>query len=159
MTTWRLTLSRLRSASVFSRLPTAALICAVALLMGVALAWARAPSPTGHHIRQPAPAATNGNATRHQPDGQIREGTEIVDQLGYFRMTGDRVTFFTDDGEGRFVGLENLNLERVARTIADNPQRLQWAVTGTIAEYRGANFLFVHRAVLKSRVQSSEGSF
>ena len=57
-----------------------------------------------------------------------------------------------------FVGLENLNLQRIARTIADNPVPLQWSVTGTITEYRGANFLFVRRAVLKRRAQLPQGA-
>jgi len=48
------------------------------------------------------------------------------------------------------VGLENLNLERIARAVADNPVTLEWKVTGTITEYRGANFLLVTRATLIS---------
>ena len=80
-------------------------------------------------------------------------------------MTGDRVIFFSTDGEAlsgdgkaRFVGLENLNLQRIARTIADNPVELQWGVTGTITEFRGANFLLVRRAVLKCRAQFPQGA-
>ena len=92
-------------------------------------------------------------------DHQIREGTEISEKTGYFRMTGDRVTFFTDDGKARLIGLENLNLERVARMIADNPDPLEWTVTGTVTEYRGANFLFVRRAILKTKLQTKEEPF
>ena len=74
-------------------------------------------------------------------------------------MSGGRVLFFTADGKRRFVGLENLNLERVARTIAESPQTLQWSVTGTITEYRGANFLLVRRAILNRGIQSPGGGF
>ncbi len=90
------------------------------------------------------------------PDRRLREGTELVDQPGFFRMTGDRVTFYTDIGSGRFMSLENLNLERIARIITDNPQQLEWEVTGTITEYQGTNYLLIRRAVLRSRLPSSD---
>jgi len=178
MTAPRFLLSHPQLAPTLNRLPTAALMCAAGLLVGVALAWAQTPTPTS--LRQdrtepgrPAdesarpqaqsPAGSNKSSSNKSPrpkaKQRLREGTEIIDQPGHFRMTGDRVAFFTADGKGRFVGLENLNLERIARTVADNPDRLQWAVTGTITEYRGANFLFVRRAILKSRVRSRQSGF
>jgi len=82
----------------------------------------------------------------------IREGTEIVDQLGYFKITGDRATFDTLDGKRQFVGLENLNLARIVNTLSnwDGPD-LQWSIDGTITEYRGANYVLVKRAVRKTR--------
>ena len=46
------------------------------------------------------------------------------------------------------MGLENLNLERISRAISNNPAQLEWMVSGEITEYRGANFLLVHRAIL-----------
>ena len=58
------------------------------------------------------------------------------------------------DGKKRLVCLENSNLERIARLVAENPNHLdplKWSVTGTITEFRGANFVFVRRAVLQSR--------
>jgi hypothetical protein len=109
-------------------------------------------------------------AAEHQPDGansgaenaplasddaaeanrkRVREGTNI-DKTGYFRTTGDRVTFYADNGKMRYRGLENLMLERIARTIEDNPGQLEWKVTGIVTEYRGANFLLVTHAVLKT---------
>lgn len=74
-------------------------------------------------------------------------------------MAGDRVVFFTEDGQGGYVALENLNLERIAQAIAENPEKLQWSVTGTMTEYRGANYLFVRRAIQKSRIESTEEAF
>jgi len=86
----------------------------------------------------------------------LREGTELVNQAGYFRVTGERVTFFTEDGRGRFVVLENLNLERIAKAIADEPAQSEWIVTATVTEFRGANFLFIRRAVVRDKSQGSE---
>jgi hypothetical protein len=81
---------------------------------------------------------------------RLREGTQIEDQVGTFKITGDRATFYTDDGQHRYVGLENLNLARVVRAVSDEPEPRQWSVSGTITEYRGSNYLLITRAVLKS---------
>ena len=81
----------------------------------------------------------------------LREGTKIDNLSGTFQVTGDRTTFVTDDEERSFVGLENLNLERVVRILSDKPEQLQWNVSGTITEYQGQNFLTITRAVFKSK--------
>jgi hypothetical protein len=134
-------------------------VCAAALLLGAALTGAPASSATDEDTRPTPPAANNGNSTPPLDGLRVREGTEIIDQLGHFQSTDGRVIFSTADGKRRFIALENLNLERIARSIADSPQTLQWGVTGTITEYRGANFLLVHRAILKSGMQSPGGIF
>jgi hypothetical protein len=85
-----------------------------------------------------------------RPQQRIREGTEIVDHLGCFKIVGDRVLFFSGKDGQRFVGLENLNLERIARDVANRPEPLQWRVSGSVTEFRGNNFLLVERAILKS---------
>ena len=64
------------------------------------------------------------------------------------------MTFFSSDGQGRFVGLENLNLERIARAITDSLSRQEWVVSGTVTEYQGVNFLWIKRAVLKQRTET-----
>ena len=69
------------------------------------------------------------------------------------------MTFFLADGKGRLVGLENLTLQRIAQVIADSPERLRWTVTGTITEYRGANYLLVRRAILKNRSLGQANEF
>lgn len=82
---------------------------------------------------------------------QMREGTELLDQAGYFRLTGTRVTFFYGEENDRLIGLENLNLQRIAQTISDNPanpSQLVWQVSGTVTEYQGDNYLLITRAVL-----------
>ena len=136
------------------RVPAISLFCAGTLMLGVALAIAptvgapnEALETAGPQGRTVGPAgAADGSA---QPEDRIREGTELVDQPGSFRPTGDRIAFFTDVGKGRLVVLENLALERVRRSIEDTPTPPEWIVTGTVTEYRGENFLFVRRAVLR----------
>lgn len=132
---------------------------AMGLWLGVTMLGAQVFDPLKRESGQPATAETTDESMQSELDGRLREGTEIVDQLGYFRLTGDRLTFFSDDGKYRFVALENLNLERIARVITDNPEQLQWGITGTMTEYRGANLIFVQRAALRSRVESSETDF
>lgn len=139
------------------RLVVAAL--AVGLWLGVAMLGAQVADPPKRESGQPTTAETADESARSGGESLLREGTEIVDQLGYFRLTGDRVTFFSDDGKYRFVALENLNLERIARVITDNPEQLQWGISGTMTECRGANFIFVRRAALRSRVESAETDF
>ena len=148
----------LRPPAASTRLPATGLLCAVVLLLHTTPASARDPDPPQPQ-GTPAEAVVTEAQTRSQPAGQgIREGTELINQPGYFAVTGDRVTFFTADGTGRFVGLENLNLDRIMQAIARHPAQLHWHVTGTITEYRGANFLLVRRAILASeRTPSQKG--
>jgi hypothetical protein len=89
-------------------------------------------------------------AVSQAPRGvRLREGTELLDQPGQFEISGDRVIFVAASGGARMVGLENLGLERIARTLANNSGRLQWKVTGVVTEFRGTNYLLVRRAVLR----------
>lgn len=81
---------------------------------------------------------------------RLREGTQLVDQPGSFQRTSGRLVFQASDGR-RYVGLENLNLERVAQVVVDNPAQLDWFVSGTVTEYRGSNYLLIKRATLRSQ--------
>jgi hypothetical protein len=90
------------------------------------------------------------------PRNRVREGTELRDAPGTFRLTGDRATFILADGSARFGGLENLTLERVANVIAGDPSPLEWSVSGVVTEYKGNNYLLVTRAILKSKTTASE---
>jgi hypothetical protein len=154
----RLSPCRSPRAYLLARLPGVAWMFAGALLLGAALSGAPASKATEEDTRPTSPPANHGSSTSPLDGLRVREGTEIVDQPGHFQRTGDRVIFSTADGKRRFIGLENLNLERIARTVADSPPTLQWGVTGTITEYRGTNFLLIHRAILKSGMQSPGGS-
>lgn len=128
-----------------SRLPVVALFCAGALLMGLALA-PRAAQPLAQG--QPAPAAAQAPAAA---EPLLREGTELVDQVGQFKLSGQRVIFILADGKRQLEGLENLSLERIAKEISGNPDPRTWLVTGTVTEFQGSNYLLVRRAIQKSR--------
>lgn len=115
----------------------------IALLLGV----------TAHSIAElPMEASPSVNRQRNR----LREGTELTDALGTFRLTGDRATFTLADGSARFSGLENLTLERVANVIGGDPSPLEWVVSGVVTEYKGNNYLLVTRAILKSKTAASE---
>jgi hypothetical protein len=107
----------------------------------------------------PAPAdLPSASASAQLPLGpakppaiRIREGSQVADLVGTFRLTGDRVSFFTTDGERRFETLENLTLERVARALKESRDNAEWRVSGIVTEYQGINFLLVTRAIMKAR--------
>lgn len=85
------------------------------------------------------------------PGDRLREGTQLVNVLGAFKLTGDRATFYPADRSGPYGGLENQTLERVATVIGEDPSPVEWLVSGTITEYRGNNYILVTRAILKSK--------
>jgi hypothetical protein len=130
----------------------------------VALAGVCVADPSG----SPAPATaapaqpTNRNETaadRADAADRIREGTKWQNERGVFTLVGDRVTF-TARGQN-FVALENLNLERIVRTIEENrtvtdADTLEWNVDATVTEFRGANFVYVTRSVLVARPRSTD---
>ena len=134
------------------RLVRPALWVALAL---VAMVLAFAPS--GQGWEGPKPAAQKSPPPL-QGSRRAREGTELVDQVGRFETAGDRIVFVTERGTVRLIGLENLSLERIARTLANDPGPLEWKVTGTVTEYRGTNFVLIHRAMLKSVGERREGT-
>ena len=84
------------------------------------------------------------------PGRRYREGTRLADQIGHFKSRGDRVTFYSDQDERRFMALENLALERIARTVNESSDALQWSVSGLVTEFRGQNYLLITRAIVKS---------
>jgi hypothetical protein len=117
-------------------------VVAAALATAVALTHLWAEDGADRRARQDETAA----ATE-----RLREGTPIHDQAGRFRATGDRLTFYAIDGGRRFLCLENLALERIARAVHDNPEALDWCITGTATEYQGANYLLVTHATQLAR--------
>jgi hypothetical protein len=132
------------------------LLMAAALATGgtLLLAWifttpvppllAAEPAVRSFAPRRTTPAPTSGTLQRE------REGTTLVDVPGYFKLTGDRATFFPSRGDVHYLALENLNLERIAIAISDIPEQLPWIVSGTVTEYRGANYLLVTKAILQN---------
>ena len=83
------------------------------------------------------------------PPRQIREG-EKVEFVGALELSGDRAVFYPQDGGEPLRLLENLALERVTRLLRETHAERQWLVSGEITEYRGANYLLLHKAVQRA---------
>ena len=82
---------------------------------------------------------------------RLRDGTQVSNGSGYFRLDGDGATFVSDNGH-EFGGLPNLNLERVVRILknAEDSQYIRWTVNGMVTEFSERNFLLISRAIYKS---------
>jgi hypothetical protein len=87
---------------------------------------------------------------------RLREGTVLTDAIGRFKVSGDRATFVVTETGQTFGGLENLNLSRIFDTIRDDPNA-DWNVSGSVTEYRGLNFLLIHKAVRKTNSNEALG--
>jgi len=73
----------------------------------------------------------------------IREGAVLPDQVGQFKLSGDRIQFVDSESGRMFRCLENLMLQRVHQVITEEVNTPSWIVSGKATEYRGENFLLV----------------
>ena len=127
------------------------------LSLGFAIALARDATSDASNIVTVARAAGEADsqpppANTERREQRLREGTVLVDVVGYFKRTGDRAMFYKS-GEKHGLGvLENLNLQRVIDRITDNSGQLEWVLTGTVTEFKNRNYLLVDRVVLKNSV-------
>jgi hypothetical protein len=103
--------------------------------------------------------AASIDAALSDPAGEqvhrMREGVLLTNELGTFSSLGDRISFQLFGQEEPLGVLENLALERVWKMLPDTRDR-QWRVSGTVTEYRGRNYLLLHRAVLRTRESVAE---
>jgi hypothetical protein len=120
-------------------------------LASVACSYGLLSAAEVQRVANPSPDAAAADPLGGKNAGRIREGAKLIDQVGSFKLTGDRLTFFTADGSRRFNCLENLNLERITQMVADSPDPLEWRVSGLVTEYRGANYLLISHAVVKMK--------
>jgi hypothetical protein len=81
----------------------------------------------------------------------------LTDVAGEFQSTGDRILFQPRDRKSGLLVLENLALERVARALEEIREPGLWSVSGTVTEFRGANYLLITRAVLKAKPPARAG--
>lgn len=89
---------------------------------------------------------------QEQGDGyRMREGLKLKDQIGQFRDTGGRITFYPLGPRVSLTVLENLALERVYGELEKRGEQRKWSVSGVVTEYRGSNYLRITRAVLKPK--------
>jgi hypothetical protein len=128
---------------VLERAPMAGLMCAGAILLGIALAGART-SPT-RETGAPAPAG--------HPDAPLPlfDGAELHQEPGVFQTAGERLTFVPAEKKIRFTVLENRVLQQVTRSLADNPLSQPWIVSGTVTTYRENYYLLMTRAARKTQ--------
>jgi hypothetical protein len=116
----------------------------------------------GYTYMVKTPVADLQDANPDELDGaddrtlRLREGMKFVNRVGELREAGGRILFYPDGDTRSLQLLENLALERVSDDL-DQTQR-KWSVTGIITEYRGGNYLLLHRAVLKARSSKLSGS-
>jgi hypothetical protein len=130
---------------------TAALAIAATIFVSWAsLAWPPSRRAVAAESGQRAFSPRATTSIPHPGSQREREGTTLVDVPGHFKLTGDRATFFPAGSDAHYTGLENLNLERIAIAISDIPEQIPWVISGTITEYRGANYLLVTKAILKN---------
>lgn len=102
------------------------------------------PQPFG----APQPQLPSNAPTK--PAERLREGTRLTDVQGSFVSIGaDSVTFSPKDSKDSYRVLENLALQRIALQLDENRGQRQWIVSGTITEFRGANYLLVSKAVVR----------
>lgn len=88
-----------------------------------------------------------------------REGTQLREERGRFEFNGDRIAFITAETKTRFIGLENLNLQRIAQILGDSADSLEWTVNGVITEFQGTNYLLVTRAARATSTSARRRSF
>jgi hypothetical protein len=102
---------------------------------------------------------TIGSTTLSDSKPQVRrEGTSLRDEPGRFALSGNRVAFSAFDGT-TYIGLENLNLQRIAKAVAASPEPIEWFVTGTLTEYQGSNYLIVTHVRRKSAMPKPTRGF
>ncbi len=137
-------------------MPRTLLLIAVATVCGLSGILAATPESTPPESASPNAASTARSkrvevANAGETTLRLREGTKLVDQLGAFKVQGDGLTFVSADGTRNFRVLENLAMERISRLVSESPDALEWTVSGTVTECRGANFLLVTQATIKSK--------
>ena len=88
-----------------------------------------------------------------------REGTHLREERGRFEFSGDRILFITSESKTRFLGLENLNLQRIAQISDGSADALEWTVSGVITEFQGTNYLLVTRATRATATTARRRSF
>ena len=114
--------------------------------LGAVVFAQREPMSTDPKVEE-RPLVTNASAAVVKKK-KIRENTPFKDKYGYFRATGQRTTFYTLDGNERYVCLENLNLERILKAIRDDPARTAWKIDGEFTEFNEENYILIRRAVV-----------
>ncbi|MDR0390981.1 MAG: hypothetical protein LBH59_03665 [Planctomycetaceae bacterium] len=115
------------------------------LFIGVFAMGQRAPAPPSPDMDE-KPIETNESI--QQTKKRIREGTTFQNKRVFFRQTGNRTTMYLLENNDRYICLENLNLDRILKSIAERPERGTWQIDGMFTEFNGENFVLISRAVV-----------
>ena len=99
-------------------------------------------------LRSPASSTAINAEKTESLKKRIREGTTFRNKRCLFRISGNRIALFSEDETERFICVENLNLERVMKSVQENPTQLIWNVDGFYTEYLGENFAYIQRVAL-----------
>lgn len=86
----------------------------------------------------------------------LREGWKLDQVSGRFEPAGNRFAFVAEDSSGRYIVLENLNLERIVKMADVYPVPIRWTISGVITEYDEENFLLVETATFSSLFRKAE---
>ncbi|HEX5104678.1 MAG TPA: hypothetical protein VFV87_12745 [Pirellulaceae bacterium] len=120
-------------------------VCGLLAVAAIAFAQHEGALPAAGQksLSELTPAA--GKAVQRQ-----REGSLLTAEIGAFELVGDRVVFVPAGSRESFRVLENLALERVLRELGDARDQRNWSVWGQFTEFRGANYLLVTKALVKT---------
>jgi hypothetical protein len=128
--------------------------CPAGVLAVMIVAGSFAMAQNADPLRAPAMSGTAASAVAGsqatKPAERLREGTRLIDVTGSFQAVGaDSVSFLANGNKDSYRVLENLALQRVSFSLEENRTLRQWIVSGTITEYRGANYLLLTKAVIQ----------
>ena len=115
------------------------------------------PSEFSGALDRSTGAGTAALAPDTRPQRLIREGSFVVDRIGYVRRAEngqDLVFVFAADGDTpasavdpSMILLPNLNLMAVESALNGDPNR-RFRVTGRVTEYRGRNHLMLDKVIV-----------
>ncbi len=132
-----------------TRIPTGLVIAIVAMMtLWQLVTCTGAQQVSGRGLRRAS--AIDKTPANPEPIHRLREGTVLTNELGVFKVNGDRIVFYPAQRDDTLQVLENLALERVWKMLDESRGR-QWSINGMITEYRGGNYLLIERAVLKAQ--------
>ena len=109
-----------------------------------------------HRAWANTPAAKPAGAAEEKEGGslRLREG-EVIEATGRLELSGDRAIFYPKGEKASLRVLENLALERITRVLSESRDEREWVISGTVTEYRGANYILIHKAVQRARKETA----
>ncbi|MDR3233162.1 MAG: hypothetical protein LBT46_05795 [Planctomycetaceae bacterium] len=132
-----------------------ALCCLTVFALSVLLAQ-RAEEPPQPGQTTTSPAVQPAEAKPRIKTKRQREGTAMSGEKVFFRQNGNRTVLYRLKDNQRLTCLENLTLERVLGAMEKKPEHKYWRIDGTLTEFRGENYIIIHRAVVTTEKTDGE---